>query len=262
MDHLLPSFLATWEWLNTNLLAVLVPTAILVATGASRSLGGFFSSYTSPLVMGWWYHRCASNPHIINITLNIIDNRAQVLHIDTIMADKYLREVWKNQFIAHIVSLASKRCTALAPVVEFKPRKGWRHKLSKRDLNDIYRAVYNPLISQISEKTNNIFSFMKAAHIPMRQYDFVVALTYEKGIPNRDEHFRCMTIWAETLENLPTQFPVNTPPYLKHRFETLHHIRSIWKAHPERLGVVTMWLPESWAADAVNHHLPGLTQGS
>jgi hypothetical protein len=219
----------------------------LLYSGLFRGLGAFISRFTTPILMGWWFYSRADNPNKINITLNILTK--DHLDIDTIVADRLLTDVYKNHFIAQIIKQAAKRTTPDSPIITLKAKpRAWRRwfKLTHKTETNLYEAVYNPLISEVSEKTNNVFSFMGAIGLPMRTFRFVLALTYERGIPGRDQHFRCMMVHEQALKNLPGLCPAIDHPQYATRFKTLQCIASTYAKHPERFGVVKLWLPVGW----------------
>lgn len=228
------------------ILGALVGSLALLYSGLFRGLGAFISRFTTPILMGWWFYSRSDNPNKLNVTLNIIND--QHLDIDTIVADRLLTDVYKNHFIAQLLKQAAKRTTIDYPVVTLraKPRHKRWFSISNKTEVQLYEAVYNPLISEVSEKTNNVFSFMSAIGQPMRVYRFVLALTYERGIPGRDQHFRCMMIHEDALLTLPASCPPVDHPQYATRFKTLVCIAQIYQRHPERFGVVKLWLPETW----------------
>ena len=72
------------------------------------------------------------------------------------------------------------------------------------------------------------------------------ALTYERGIPGRDQHFRCMMVYEEALRRMPDKCPPIEHPQYQTRFRTLQCIAVAYARHPERFGVVKLWLPDAW----------------
>jgi hypothetical protein len=236
----------------TGLLGALV----LLYAGAFRAIGQVISRITTPIAIGYWFYWRSSNPNKINVTLNILTD--QHLDIDTIVADRLLTDIYKNHFIAQMVKLAAKRTTPEDPVVHFPPpRQGRRlFKLAYKTERHLYEAVYNPLISEVSEKTNNIFSFMAAVGFPMREFRFVLALTYEKGIPDRDQHFRCMMVSEEALKRLPKECPPVDHGTYRTRFRTLACIAAQYAVRPEHFGVIKLWVPEVWADQVSRGALP------
>lgn len=231
------------------IVGALVGSLALLYSGLFRGIGAFISKFTTPILMGWWFYSRSDNPNKLNVTLNIVSN--DQLDIDTIVADKLLTDVYKNHFIAQLLKLAAKRTTIDNPLItlRYKPRHERWFSLSNKSEAQLYEAIYNPLISEVSEKTNNIFSFMGAIGIRMRSFRFVLALTYERGIPGRDQHFRCMMIAEDALLNLPDKCPPIDHQQYETRHRTLQCIAAAYRRHPERFGTVKFWLPESWMAE-------------
>ena len=229
------------------ILGALAGLLALIYAGLFRGLGVFISRFTTPILMGWWFYSRSDNPSKLNITLNILTR--EHLDIDTIVADRLLTDVYKNHFIAQIIKQAAKRTTIANPIITLRAKpSAWRRwlRFSHKTEANLYEAVYNPLISEVSEKTNNVFSFMGAIGLPMRTFRFVLALTYERGIPGRDQHFRCMMTHEDALRNLPALCPPVDHPQYATRFKTLQCIAATYAKHPERFGVVKLWLPEGW----------------
>ncbi|MBN9063932.1 MAG: hypothetical protein BGP06_13545 [Rhizobiales bacterium 65-9] len=229
----------------------------LLYSGVFRGIGAFISRFTTPILMGWWFYSRSDNPNKLNVTLNIISDVH--LDIDTVVADKLLTDVYKNHFIAQLLKLAAKRTTAENPLItlRYKPRHKRWFRFSNKTEAQLYEAIYNPLISEVSEKTNNIFSFMGAIGVPMRSFRFVLALTYERGIPGRDQHFRCMMIAEDSLLALPAVCPPVDHPQYTTRHRTLQCIADSYQRHPERFGVVKFWLPEAWMPELTTTSLSG-----
>ncbi|WP_342362005.1 hypothetical protein [Terrarubrum flagellatum] len=230
------------------ILGALLGSLALLYSGLFRSLGAVVSKFSMPILMGWWFYSRADNPNKLNVTLNILASGR--LDIDTIVADRLLTDVYKNHFIAQLLKLAARRTTRDNPLITLKTKP--RHKkwiqFSSKTEKQLYEAIYNPLISEVSEKTNNIFSFMGSVGLPMRTFRFVLALTYERGIPGRDQHFRCMMVYEEALRRLPERCPDIDHKQYETRFRTLLCIAQSYEKHPERFGVVKLWLPEHWVA--------------
>jgi hypothetical protein len=78
----------------------------------------------------------------------------------------------------------------------------------------------------------------------------VLALTYEKNIPGRDQHFRCMMVWEEALKALPADCPPVDHATYRTRHRTLCLIAAHYARAPDHFGIVKLWLPEAWAASA------------
>ncbi|MET0604839.1 MAG: hypothetical protein ABWZ80_00135 [Beijerinckiaceae bacterium] len=198
------------------ILGALAGLLALIYAGLFRGLGVFISRFTTPILMGWWFYSRSDNPSKLNITLNILTR--EHLDIDTIVADRLLTDVYKNHFIAQIIKQAAKRTTIANPIITLRAKpSAWRRWL------------------RFSHKTE-----------AMRTFRFVLALTYERGIPGRDQHFRCMMTHEDALRNLPALCPPVDHPQYATRFKTLQCIAATYAKHPERFGVVKLWLPEGW----------------
>jgi hypothetical protein len=245
-----------------------------VITGALiRSLGGAGSTGLAlawRYLAGWFDYLRGDDRHTINVTLNmIVDNH---LKIDTLVADHRVWDVWPNPYRVQMIRRAARGTTAENPVLEFPVeattslwlRNSFSHRCREftHDLlasvhviengrarrvrlmrEDDYRAVYGPLISLVSEKTDNDNAIDLALGRPMEEYRFVIALTFEKLHNRRARHLRAMVMWEEALLDLPSQCPRVDFDEHKTRFLTLQAIARRYRAHPERFGIVKVWRP-------------------
>ena len=77
----------------------------------------------------------------------------------------------------------------------------------------------------------------------MDEHRFVIALTFEQLNNRRARHLRAMVIWEQALLNLPDEMPRVDVEEHKTRYRTLLAIAKLYRAHPERFGIVKVWRP-------------------
>ena len=246
-----------------------------VVTGAIiRSLGGAGSKGLTVLgryATGWFDYVRGDDRNTVNVTLNmVVDGH---LKFDTLVADRRVWYVWPNAYRVHLIRRAAKRTTSDNPVIMYpetprradgnagRRRRGIRERITgvlasvKVTENgrtqrvqlvpeDDYRATYAPLISLISEKCTNDDSIDLALGRPMEEHRFVVALTYEQLNTRRARHLRAMVMWEQAMLNLPPEMPRVDFEEHKTRYRTLLAIAKLYRAHPERFGVVKVWRPK------------------
>ena len=255
-----------------------------VFTGALvRSLGGAGSkgiTIAGRYVQGWFYYLRGDDRDIVNVTLNmIVDNE---LKFDTLVADRKLWFVWPNAYRVSIIRAAAKRTTLDNPVIVFREKpdapatwfgrvcrncgdyvrarlasahimeNGRKRRVQLMREND-YKATYGPLISLVSEKCSNDHAIDLALGRPMREYRFVIALTFEKLHDRRARHLRAMVMWEDALRSLPAQCPAVDIEEHRTRFRTLQAIAQQYRAHPERFGIVKVWRPVEAGAGAAQN---------
>ena len=246
-----------------------------VITGAIiRSLGGAGSKGLTVLgryATGWFDYVRGDDRNTINVTLNmVVDNH---LKFDTIVSDRRIWNVWPNQYRVYLIRRAAKLTTMDNPVITFPPpppepkRRGIGQRITDRLASvtvtengksqrirlvreDEYRATYGPLISLVSEKCTNDDSIDLALGRPMEEHRFVIALTFEQLNMRRARHLRAMVILESMLLNLPDGMPRVDFEEHKQRFRTLQAIAKLYRAHPERFGIVKVWRPRYLSASA------------
>ena len=246
-----------------------------VVTGAIiRSLGGAGSKGLTVLgryATGWFDYVRGDDRNTINVTLNmVVDNH---LKFDTIVSDRRIWNVWPNQYRVYLIRRAAKLTTMDNPVITFPPpppepkRRGIGQRITDRLASvtvtengksqrirlvreDEYRATYGPLISLVSEKCTNDDSIDLALGRPMEEHRFVIALTFEQLNMRRARHLRAMVILESMLLNLPDGMPRVDFEEHKQRFRTLQAIAKLYRAHPERFGIVKVWRPRYLSASA------------
>ncbi len=243
----------------------------VVFTGALiRSLGGAGSAgltVAGRYIAGWVDYLRGDDRNTINVTLNMVV--ANHLKIDTLVADHRVWSVWPDPYRVQIG--APQRTTAENPVLEFPVGHppllrdvGFSHRgrevihglLASAHIvangraqrvrlmkEDDYRAAYGPLISLVSEKTDNDNAIDLALGRPMQEYRFVIALTFERLNNRRARHLRAMVMWEDALLDLPPECPSVDFEEHKTRFRTLQAIARQYRTHPERFGIVKFWRP-------------------
>ncbi len=241
-----------------------------VITGAIiRSLGGAGSKGLTILgryATGWLDYVRGDDRNTINITLNmVVDNH---LKFDTIVSDRRIWNVWPNQYRVYLIRRAAKLTTVDNPVITFpanpessaRKRRGIGERITDRLASvtvtengrterirlvreDDYRATYAPLISLVSEKCTNDDSIDLALGRAMEEHRFVIALTFEQLNMRRARHLRAMVMLESMLLNLPDDMPRVDFEEHRQRFRTLQAIAKLYRAHPERFGIVKVWRP-------------------
>ena len=78
----------------------------------------------------------------------------------------------------------------------------------------------------------------------MEEHRFVIALTFEQLNTRRARHLRAMVMWEPMLLNLPDEMPRVDFEEHKTRYRTLQAIARLYRAHPERFGIVKVWRPK------------------
>jgi hypothetical protein len=247
--------------------------AVITAT-IVRSLGGAGSKGLTVLgryATGWFDYVRGDDRNTINVTLNmVVDNH---LKFDTIVSDRRIWNVWPNQYRVYLIRRAAKLTTIDNPVITFPPppperkRRGVGERITdmlasvtvtengksqriRLVREDDYRATYGPLISLVSEKCTNDDSIDLALGRPMEEHRFVIALTFEQLNMRRARHLRAMVILESMLLNLPEGMPRVDFEEHKQRYRTLQSIAKLYRAHPERFGIVKVWRPRFLSASA------------
>jgi hypothetical protein len=246
-----------------------------VLTGAIiRSLGGAGSKGLTVLgryATGWFDYVRGDDRNTINVTLNMVVDG--YLKFDTIVADRRVWYIWPNAYRVHLIRRAAKQTTSDNPVIMYpeaprrvegiagRRRRGIRERITGMVTSvkvtengrtqriqlvpeDDYRATYAPLISLISEKCTNDDSIDLALGRPMEEHRFVIALTYEQLNTRRARHLRAMVMWEQALFNLPQEMPHVDFEEHKTRYRTMLAIAKLYRAHPERFGIVKVWRPK------------------
>jgi hypothetical protein len=180
------------------------------------------------------------------------------------VADRRVVDVWPNTYRVALIRRAAKRTTIDNPVIEFPeaaPPRGLVGRITNvvasvtvhengvsqrvpRIREDDYRATYGPLISLISEKCTNDDSMDLAIGRPMEEHRFVIALTFEQLDSRRARHLRAMVMWEPMLLDLSGDLPRVDFEEHKARYRTLLAIARLYRAHPERFGIVKVWRPK------------------
>jgi len=262
---------------NFNSNSLIDPSFILgVVIGAMlipalKSTTSITVNYFIRIGLGFFYYRKANYPDIISITLNIFyrdENGRLNFDIDTLMSDHLLHEVFRNPFVAYKVRTASALTTPAIPLMRFDvaaksrrfPILRWLLGRGKADLKHRkrlrarrYSQVYNPLISLAGQYLTNEGAALHAVGVPCQIFRFVVSATYERGIPERDQHHRCMLTLEEALLNLPAECPQIFHPQHRHRFETVQKLARLYRNAPWKFGILELRVPLAQLKDRVPH---------
>lgn len=262
---------------NFNNASLIDPSFILgVVIGALlipalKSTTSITVSYFIRIGMGFFYYRKANYPDIISITLNIFyldENGVPSFSVDTIVGDHLLHEVFRNPFVAYKVRAASSLTTPGNPLMRFDiaakskkfPVLRWILGRGKADLKrrkrlraKRYAQVYNPLISLAGQYLTNDGAALHAIGVPCQIFRFVVSATYERGIPERDQHHRCMLTLEDSLLNLPEACPQVFHPQHSFRFATVQKLARQYRTTPWKFGVLELRVPVAQLKDRVPH---------
>ena len=108
-----------------------------------------------------------------------------------------------------------------------------------------YAQVYNPLISLAGQYLTNEGAALHAVGVPCRIFRFVVSTTYERGIPERDQHHRCMLTLEDALLNLPEECPHVLHAQHVVRFHTIQKLAALYRKAPWKFGILELRVPLS-----------------
>lgn len=224
---------------------LIVWAATIVTASIIRSIstaGGMGLVHVGKMAGGWWRYVRGDDGDIVNITLNTISN--QYLKMDTLVSDRHVKDVWPNVYLARRIRRAARACTMADPVVHLKPNgHGLFHRAVKAPKNDDHRALYGPLISLIAEACTNQGSIDLAIGRPMREFRFVVALTFEQTADHRLRHLRAMVISEDEILRWPWA-TAKLDAQLQLRRSTMDKIAQQYQLRPQEFGIVNVWRPE------------------
>ena len=196
-----------------------------IARSVSVTLGTGFL-FAGKIGWGWWNH-CRRTEPIINVTVNTARNNK--LAIDTIVSDRPLATVWSNSWHLQLIRRACKKCTAENPVVWVPSEHG-------------HHILYGPIISLIAEAIGNEGSVDFAVGKDRREYEFVVAITFEQHEDDRVRHMRVMIVSRDDISRFALDHHLHIDPCGRiSRFNTLKIIATQFRQTPERFGIVSVW---------------------
>jgi hypothetical protein len=248
------------------ILGVVIGALLLPALKSTTSIT---VSYFIRIGLGFFYYRKANYPDIISITLNIFyrdESGRLCFGVDTLVGDHLLHEVFRNPFVAYKVRAACALTTPATPLMRFDiaarskrfPILRWILGRGKADLKHRrrlrakrYTQVYNPLISLAGQYLTTEGAALHAVGVPCRIFRFVVSATYERGIPERDQHHRCMLTLEEAMLNLPAECPQVFHPQHIHRFETVQKLAKLYGKAPWKFGILELRVPLSQLKERV-----------
>ncbi len=262
MDDLLTFLQDVWSTFNAKVFwGSIAIGLVLLSRGLFQGLSRSLSAYSSPIAMGLLAHRNGHDPNVVNITLTLYDPEKQTMNLWTLMKDSRIRDVLINPFVAYMVTMCAKRCTEDDPVIRFRPPKGiWRY-LHKRSVDKLYEHVDNTLVSAAVHECDPMPAFEKACgSTNIEEHDYVVALTFEKGIPDNDQHFRCIIVKASLLEELSETVPSHLPLKHQHRYRTLLAIRKVAREEPNRVGHMTVYTRKDQMFPLKTLHRPAVVE--
>lgn len=252
LDNLDPD--KVWSGVNVGLGVLAVYFGSVAAVALTRTLGqtgSIWLLWGSRRLMDFYSHSKNENWGVVNVTLNTVHEGH--LKYDTIVSDKRLADVWVNDYLVRAIKAAGAKTTETDPVLKFTlgslPKmtsklvqfyKDHKRRVEVKRESD-YSIIYNPVISLIAERFTNAGSLAMALKKPVKEYSFVLALTFEKVPDVRARHFRIMMINEDELLALPDKFPKLSRPEHGTRYKTLLSIRDQYKAKPEHFGVLKLW---------------------
>jgi hypothetical protein len=210
-------------------LGAVLGASIVRSLGAA---GGGGLVFAGKYLLGRRQYDRGDQSNIVNITLNT--TRGGTLAVDTVVADRTLLDVYPNVYHVARLRAMARLCTHGNPLVCFPARTNGSR--------DEYRAIYDPLISLIAEACTNSNSIDLALGRPMREHRFVVALTFEKLLGTRSQHFRALMMSEAEVAKFPDHLDTSRwAPELVARFETLRSVARMYREHPARFGIVKVW---------------------
>jgi hypothetical protein len=266
----------------TKALLIAVASAAVVRLAARAGSAGFL--FYAKYWIAWFFHRRADDRNRISFTCMAIINGE--LHLVAPEKDFSLIEVFDDTFLAHQVRRSANTVTHDNPLPSFRgdPAVKLEEKLSWlarswpglrvrgfRDLcgrlllrggaiRDGHRPhvhhapptvrddVYIHLIKKMSALANGSLAF-DVGRIPMDIFSYRIVLTCDL-ISGRTRHFRCMAIWEDSLENMPTELKVPDPAlaHFANYFHTALHIAEQHRINPQRFKTFLVYRPKGATA--------------
>jgi hypothetical protein len=269
----------------TKALVIAFASAAIVRLAASASSAGFL--FYARYWLAWFFHQRADNRNRISFTcMAIIGDE---LHLVAPEKDYSLFEVFDDTFLAHQVRRSANTVTDENPLPSFRgdPAAKLEEKLSwlaeswpghqarrigrlcqpllqrGRALGGnrkehVARAgptvrddVYIHLIKKMSALANGSFAF-DVGRVPMDIFKYRIILTCDL-IRGRTRHFRCLAIWEDTLNRMPTALRVPNPAmaHFANYFPTVRYIAEQHRLTPDRFKTFLIYRPKAAAAVSV-----------
>jgi hypothetical protein len=265
----------------TKAIIIAIASAALVRVAASASSAGFL--FYARYWLAWFFHRRADNRNRISfLCMAIIDGE---LHLVAPEKDFSLIEVFDDTFLAHQVRRSANTITDKNPLPSFRgdPAAKLEEKLSSiadswpahqvRRVRRFFRRlltrgralsggrrehvprrpnvrddVYIHLIKKMSALANGSFAF-DVGRVPMDIFRYRIILTCDL-IRGRTRHFRCMAIWEDVLDRMPSTLRVPNPAmaHFVNYFPTVAHIAEQHRLNPERFKTMLVYRPKGAAA--------------
>jgi hypothetical protein len=268
----------------TKALVIAVASAALVRIAANAGSAGFL--FYARYWAAWFFHQRADNRSRISFTcMAVIDGE---LHLVAPEKDFSLLEVFDDSFLAHQVRRSASTVSLDNPLPSFRgdPAAKLEEKLSwlanswpgrqvrhfGRNCQALLRRVpllgngtehagyvppnvrddvYTHLIKKMSALANGSHAF-DVGRIPMEIYKYRIILTCDL-IRGRSLHFRCMSIWEDSLNTMPATLDVPHPAlaHFADYFRTVLHIAEQHRLNSQRFKTFLVYRPKGFAMTGV-----------
>ena len=238
-----------------------------VITGAIiRSLGGAGSKGLTVLgryATGWFDYVRGDDRNTINVTLNmVVDNH---LKFDTIVSDRRIWNVWPNQYRVYLIRRAAKLTTIDNPVITFPPPPERKRRSIGERITDMLASVTvieNGKSQRIRARPRGRLSRdlwtadqPRQREVHQRRFDRSRARPADGGASFRHR------VDLRAAQHAPRAPPARHGDPGNHaaqsagrdaarrfrgaqeRYRTLQAIAKLYRAHPERFGIVKVWRP-------------------
>jgi hypothetical protein len=265
----------------TKAIIIAIASAALVRVAANASSAGFL--FYARYWIAWFFHRRADNRNRISfLCMAVIDGE---LHLVAPEKDFSLIEVFDDTFLAHQVRRSANTITDENPLPSFRgdpaakleEKLSWiadswlvhqvrrvrrffrrlltrgralrgsrrEHVLPKRP--NVRDDVYIHLTKKMSALANGSFAF-DVGRVPMDIFKYRIILTCDL-IRGRTRHFRCMAIWEDLLDRMPSTLRVPNPAmaHFANYFPTVMHIAEQHRLNPERFKTMLVYRPKGMA---------------
>jgi hypothetical protein len=271
-----------FSWLGqvtpTKALLIAIASAAIIRVVANAGSAGFlfYAKYWS----AWFFHQRADNRSRISFTcMAVFDGE---LHLIAPEKDFSLLEVFDDSFLAHQVRRSASTVSLDNPLPSFRgdPAAKLEEKLSwlanswpghqvqrfgrmcqgfltrgafltnggterrAYDAPSVRDDVYTHLIKKMSALGNGSHAF-DVGRIPMDIYNYRIILTCDL-IRSRSLHFRCMSIWEDSLNNMPAKLRAPHPAlaHFANYFHTVLHIAEQHRINNQRFKTFLLYRPK------------------
>jgi hypothetical protein len=270
------------SWLGpvtpTKALLIAMTSAAIVRVAANAGSAGFL--FYAKYWLAWFFHQRADNRNRISFTcMAVIDGE---LHLVAPEKDFSLLEVFDDSFLAHQVRRSANTVSLENPLPSFRgdPAAKLEEKLSwlanswpghqvqrfgrvcqgaltrgafltnggiersAYEAPSVRDDVYTHLIKKMSALANGSHAF-DVGRTPMDIYKYRIILTCDL-IRGRSLHFRCMSIWEDSLNDMPATLRVPQPAlaHFANYFRTVLHIAEQHRINNQRFKTFLVYRPK------------------